>query len=32
MNFLIFHEASRRDDLPHVLRKLFIHNQVIKRQ
>ena len=31
-NFLIFHKASRRDDSPLVLPKLFINNQVIKRQ
>ena len=30
--FSIFHKASRRDDLPLVLPKLFINNQVIKRQ
>ena len=30
--FSIFHKASRRDDLPLVLTKLFINNQVIKRQ
>ena len=30
--FLIFHRASRRDDLPLLLSKLFINNQVIKRQ
>ena len=29
--FSIFHKASRRDDLPLVLPKLFINNQVIKR-
>ena len=28
----IFHKGSRRDDLPLVLPKLFINNQVIKRQ
>ena len=28
----IFQKASRRDDLPLVLRKLFINNQVTKRQ
>ena len=30
--FSIFHNASRRDDLQLVLPKLFINNQVIKRQ
>ena len=30
--FLIFHKASRRDDLPLLIAKLFINNQVIKRQ
>ena len=30
--FSIFHKASRRDDLPLVIPKLFINNQVIKRQ
>ena len=30
--FSIFHKASRRDDLPLLLPKLFINNQVIKRQ
>ena len=30
--FSIFHKASRRDDLPLVLPKLFINNQLIKRQ
>ena len=30
--FSIFHKASRRDHLPLVLPKLFINNQVIKRQ
>ena len=30
--FSIFHKASRRDDLPRVLPKLSINNQVIKRQ
>ena len=30
--FSIFHKACRRDDLPLVLPKLFINNQVIKRQ
>ena len=30
-NFRIFHKASRRNDLPIVLPKLFINNQVIKR-
>ena len=30
--FWIFHKASRRDDLPRVLPKLSINNQVIKRQ
>ena len=30
--FSIFHKASRRDDLPLVLPKLFINNEVIKRQ
>ena len=30
--FSFFHKASRRDDLPLVLPKLFINNQVIKRQ
>ena len=30
--FSIFHKASRRDDLPFVLPKLFINNQVIKKQ
>ena len=28
----IFHKASRRDDLPLVLPKFFINNQVIKKQ
>ena len=32
MKFSIFHKGSRRDDLPYVLPKLFINNQVIKRQ
>ena len=27
-----FHKASRRDDLPFVLTKSFINNQVMKRQ
>ena len=31
-DFSIFHKASRRDDLPLALPKLFINNQVIKRQ
>ena len=31
-NIFIFHKASKRDDLPLVLPKLFINNQVIKRQ
>ena len=31
MKFPIFHKASRRDDLPLLLSKLFINNQVIKR-
>ena len=30
--FSIFHKASRRDDSPIVLPKIFINNQVIKRQ
>ena len=30
--FSFFHKASRRDDLPLVLPKLYINNQVIKRQ
>ena len=30
--FSIFHKASRRDDLPLVLPKLFINNQLIKSQ
>ena len=30
--FLIFYKANRRDDLPLVLPKLFVNNQVIKRQ
>ena len=30
--FSIFHKASKRDDLPLVLPKLFVNNQVIKRQ
>ena len=30
--FSIFHKASRRGDLPFVLAKHFINNQVIKRQ
>ena len=30
--FSIFHKTSRRDDLPIVLTKIFIDNQVIKRQ
>ena len=30
--FSIFHKASRREDLPLVLRKLFINHRVIKRQ
>ena len=30
--FSFFHKASRRDDLPLELPKLFINNQVIKRQ
>ena len=30
--FSIFYEASKRDDLPLVLPKLFINSQVIKRQ
>ena len=30
--FSLFHKASRRDDLPFVLPKLFINNQVTKRQ
>ena len=32
MKFSIFHKARRRNDLPLVLPKLFINNQVIKRQ
>ena len=32
MKFSIFHKASRRDDLPIVLPKLFMNNQVMKRQ
>ena len=31
-NFSIFYKASKRDDLPLVLSKLFINNQIIKRQ
>ena len=31
-NFSIFHKASSRDDLPVLLPKLFINNQVIKRE
>ena len=30
--FSFFHKASRRDDLPLVLPKFFINNQIIKRQ
>ena len=30
--FLNFYKANRRDDLPLVLPKLFVNNQVIKRQ
>ena len=30
--FSIFHNASGRDDLPLTLPRLFINNQVIKRQ
>ena len=30
--FSIFHKASRRDDSPLVLSKLFINNKIIKRQ
>ena len=30
--FLIFYKANRRDDLPLVLPKLFVNNQVRKRQ
>ena len=32
MKFSIFHKASRRDDLPLLLPRIFINNQVIKRQ
>ena len=32
MKFSIFHKASRRDDLPLLLLRIFINNQVIKRQ
>ena len=30
--FLIFNKGNRRDDLPLKLQKLFVNNQVIKRQ
>ena len=30
--FLIFYKGNRRDDLPRKLQKLFVNNQVIKRQ
>ena len=30
--FLVFHTASKRDDLPLVLPKLFVNHQVMKRE